>query len=142
MYVDFEITRGPLAPSGDIKIDHLAKARTNDKCLKCPNALLCISGHVAVQQCKGCMRTYIDGGLIPGGVVCEGFVRQPQVFVPSCALCAEEYVKKHMAGAMDQFVGNPITSETLEQVKAHLKDRAQILLNMYGWEIKVDVLCE
>lgn len=146
MYIDFSLINAPADPTGHIKRKHLAKAKTGTYCEKCPNALLCISGHVAVQQCTGCMRTFIDGSLIPGGVICEGFEKEPQVFVKSCAKCVTQHVRARLDQAMEpirqQLVGAPLTPELLAQVRANVEAQAKRLLNDYGWEINVDVVCE
>jgi hypothetical protein len=141
--VIFKIVKGPRAPDGNIKEQHMAKPKTGDYCVGCEHSLLCISGHVAVQQCTGCMRVYVEGMLLKDGP-CKGFDQKthPMVFVKSCALCAEEYVQQHMKGALDQFVGQPVTPATLEQIKANLKAQALTLLNQFGWEIDVEVVCE
>ena len=142
LHVDFEFVNKPANPTGHVKREHVAKAKTGEFCEKCSNSLLCVSGPVAVQQCRNCMRSYVDGSLIPDGVACEGFIRQPQVFVSVCEICAEEHVRKYLAAAIEPLTGTQLTPHLIAQARENLKAQAHRLFNDFGWEINVDVVCE
>ncbi len=142
MSIDFSIEGGPVDPTGHVKKQHAAKAAMGKYCFECPNSLLCISGHVAVQRCNSCSRIYIDGSMIPLEVRCKGFAKQPQTYVPHCVACAEEYVRSRLLEGTESLIGRQLDSQTFAQMKANLKAVARRLLEEKGWHINVDVVMD
>lgn len=151
LYVEFSLVSNPADPLGHpsrLKIhdDHLASATTSDLCLKCPNALLCVSGKIRLSRCMECDREYVNDNAIPADITCEGFFHQPKTVYRVCRKCDEESInqkiREYINEAIAPMLGTPAGPETTHRVKEMLKARAQQLLREHGWDIEVTVECK
>ena len=136
MNVSFSFLKGPTTPGGPYAA--LIKAETGEKCLKCPNSLICFSRNVGVEQCQNCMRVYVDGNIIPRGICCEGlgedfhFHTRPR----ECVTCAEEYVNECFREALAPFIGIPNTPGTRLHIQDSIRHIVNKIAQIKGWEIE------
>lgn len=149
LYVDISMVRAPTDPLAFSK-DLKARAKTGEYCHDCPNSLVCVSGHVGVEQCRQCNRVYIEGNPVPEGKCkgkigefCEGgFDKQPFRVSNSCPACAEETVKECFREGLENHVGQALTPMLIERIKQTLEATTQRIKQEYGWEFTADVVME